>query len=112
MQAWRPFKRTFNLPAGKKFKSNIFPYPKDVPSVYPTQKPVALLTDLIDTFSHPGDTVLDFTMGSGSTGVACVNTGRHFVGIEANAAYFALAQKCISQATLIRTTDEEIKPAA
>ncbi|HGJ5882760.1 DNA-methyltransferase [Arsenophonus sp.] len=112
LQAWQPFKRTFNLPEGKKFKSNLFSYPKDVPSVHPTQKPVALLTDLTDTFSHPGDTVLDFTMGSGSTGVACVKTGRHFVGIEANKAYFAMAEKRIRQAQSIRTTDEEIKPAA
>ena len=85
------YPRVFNLPAGKGHKSNIFTYPKDVPSLHPTQKPAALLADLIQTYSRPGDTVLDFTMGSGSTGQACQQTGRHFIGIEKDDHYFEVA---------------------
>jgi len=66
--------------------------------VHPTQKPVSLLEYLILTYTNEGDTVLDMTMGSGSTGVACVNTGRNFVGIELNIDYFSIAEKRISEA--------------
>ena len=65
---------------------------------HPTQKPVDLLEYLIKTYSNPGDTVLDFTMGSGSTGVACVNTERKFIGIEINEDYFKIAQERIDRA--------------
>jgi DNA modification methylase len=67
--------------------------------VHPTQKPVALMEYLIRTYTHPGETVLDFTMGSGTTGVACVNTGRSFIGIERDESYFTIAQSRI-QSTL------------
>lgn len=60
--------------------------------VHPTQKPVSLLEKLIKAYSNPGETVLDNTMGSGSTGVACVNTGRDFIGIELNQNYFQIAE--------------------
>lgn len=60
---------------------------------HPTQKPVALFEYLIRTYTNEGDTVLDNTMGSGTTGVACVNTGRRFIGIERDAEYFAIAEK-------------------
>ena len=63
---------------------------------HPTQKPVALMEYLIKTYTNVGETVLDFTMGSGTTGVACVNTGRAFIGIEMDADYFAAASKRIS----------------
>ena len=65
---------------------------------HPTQKPVALLEYLIRTYTNEGDTVLDFTMGSGSTGVACVNTNRNFIGIELDERYFKIAQERISNA--------------
>lgn len=65
---------------------------------HPTQKPVALLEYLIKTYTLEGETVLDNTMGSGSTGVACVNTGRSFIGIEQDDKYFAIAQKRITEA--------------
>lgn len=65
---------------------------------HPTQKPVPLLEWLIKSYSRPGDTVLDFTMGSGSTGVACVNTGRRFIGIEKDDAYFETARERIAKA--------------
>ncbi|EDD5834155.1 site-specific DNA-methyltransferase [Salmonella enterica] len=83
--------RVFNLPPGKRHKSNILKYARDRDKYHPTQKPVALLEDLIQTYSNPGDTVLDFTMGSGSTGVACMNTGRRFIGIEKEQRYFDIA---------------------
>lgn len=66
--------------------------------LHPTQKPVALLEYLIRTYTLPSETVLDFTMGSGSTGVACVNTGRKFVGIELDANYFEIAKRRITEA--------------
>jgi site-specific DNA-methyltransferase (adenine-specific) len=67
-------------------------------TVHPTQKPVALMEYLIRTYTNPGETVLDFTMGSGTTGVACANTGRKFIGIERDPEYFAIAQKRIADA--------------
>ena len=65
---------------------------------HPTQKPVALLEYLIRTYTNDGETVLDFTMGSGRTGVACVNTNRHFIGIELDEGYFNIAKKRIEEA--------------
>lgn len=65
---------------------------------HPTQKPVALLEYLIHTYSNEGETVLDNCMGSGSTGVACVNTGRNFIGIELDPGYFAVAAERIHAA--------------
>lgn len=62
---------------------------------HPTQKPVALLEMLVKTYTNEGETVLDFTMGSGSTGVACKNTNRKFIGIELNEEYFKIAQNRI-----------------
>lgn len=59
---------------------------------HPTQKPVALLEWLVKTYTNPGDVVLDPTMGSGTTGVACANTGRRFIGMELDPGYFATAQ--------------------
>ena len=67
-------------------------------TVHPTQKPVPLLEYIIRTYTNEGETVLDFTMGSGSTGVACVNTGRNFIGIELDKGYFDIAQKRIEAA--------------
>ena len=90
--------KIFNLPRGQKYKSNVLEYRKDYSGHHPTQKPVALLEDLICTYTNPGDTVLDFTMGSGSTGVACVNTGRRFIGIELDAGYFEIAERRIKDA--------------
>ena len=60
-------------------------------SLHPTQKPVALLEYLIKTYTLENETVLDFTMGSGSTGVACVNTNRKFIGCELDKGYFDIA---------------------
>lgn len=81
----------FNLWEGKKYKSNILKYKKDYDGHHPTQKPVLLLEDLIKTFSNENDLVVDLTMGSGSTGVACVNTKRNFIGIEMYEVYYNTA---------------------
>jgi site-specific DNA-methyltransferase (adenine-specific) len=65
---------------------------------HPTQKPIELFEYLIKTYTNEGDTVLDNTMGSGTTGVACVNTGRKFIGIEKEKNYFDIAVKRIKEA--------------
>ena len=66
--------------------------------VHPTQKPVALLEQLIQAYSNANDTILDNCMGSGSTGVAAVNTGRSFIGIELDEKYYDIATKRIAEA--------------
>ncbi len=93
-------KSTFNLWEGNKYKSNILKYKKDYNGYHPTQKPVLLLEDLIKTFSNENDLVVDLTMGSGSTGVACKNTNRSFIGIEKDEAYFKIAEQRINARTL------------
>lgn len=73
-------------------------YPKDLlriasekNTVHPTQKPVALMEYLIKTYTNEGETVLDFTMGSGTTGIACINTNRNFIGIELDHNFYNIA---------------------
>jgi site-specific DNA-methyltransferase (adenine-specific) len=66
--------------------------------LHPTQKPVALMEYLVRTYSNEGETVLDFCMGSGTTGVACVNAGRRFIGIEKEPAYVEIARKRLVEA--------------
>lgn len=90
-------------------EDNKFKYPKNVINIktvfnrskekvaHPTQKPVPLMEYLIKTYTNEGETVLDFTMGSGSTGVACVNTNRNFIGIELDEDYFEIAKKRIKR---------------
>ena len=87
----------FNLWEGNKYKSNILKYKKDYNGYHPTQKPVLLLEDLIKTFSNENNLVVDLTMGSGSTGVACKKTGRNFIGIEKDEKYFELAVRRVSE---------------
>ena len=84
---------TFNLWEGKKYKSNILKYKKDYTGHHPTQKPILLLEDLIKTFSNENDLIVDLTMGSGSTGVACKNTNRNFIGIEMDSSYYDIAKE-------------------
>lgn len=66
-------------------------------TVHPTQKPVSLMEYLVKTYTHEGDTVLDFTMGSGTTGVACANLNRNFIGIERDKSYFDIAVERINK---------------
>lgn len=81
----------------QKFPTSILRFAKPHPSttVHPTQKPVELLEWLIRTYTDHGDLVLDNAMGSGSTGVACVRTGRRFIGMELNPGFFDIAKKRI-----------------
>jgi DNA modification methylase len=72
--------------------------PRATGTLHPTQKPVPLLEYLIKTYTLEGETVLDFTMGSGSTGVACKNLNRNFIGIERDDKYFEIAKKRIEEA--------------
>ena len=69
-------------------------------SFHKTQKPVALLEYLIKTYTQEGETVLDFTMGSGSTGVACLNTNRRFIGVEMDEKYFDIGVKRMQESVL------------
>lgn len=77
---------------------SILRFPRDGKREHPTQKPVSLLEYLIKTYTNDGETVLDNCMGSGSTGVACVNTGRNFIGIEKEPSYFDIAKRRIEEA--------------
>ena len=69
---------------------------KDKSGLHPTQKPIELCEYLIKTYTNENDTVLDFTMGSGSTGVACKNLNRQFIGIEKDKKYFDIAKNRIN----------------
>ena len=80
---------------GERFPDTVLNY-KSVKGLHPTQKPVDLLEYLIKTYTNEGELVLDFTMGSGSTGVACVNTNRKFIGIELDDTYFEIAKNRIN----------------
>jgi len=84
-----------------KYPTNILNIKKDTKrngKSHPTQKPVPLMEYLIKTYTNENETVLDFTMGSGSTGVACVNTKRNFIGIEMDSSYFEIAEQRIKEA--------------
>lgn len=87
---------------GRRFPQTVIDIPSEptVNSVHPTQKPVTLMEYLIRTYTNEGDTVLDFTMGSGTTLVACVRTGRNGIGIENDPHYFAIAEKRIAEAQM------------
>lgn len=80
------------------YPTSIVEFPSEGKTVHPTQKPVDLLKYLIKTYSNGGETVLDNCMGSGSTGVACVNTNRKFIGIELDESYFNIAKERIENA--------------
>ena len=80
------------------YPSNVLQFPKDAHCVHPTQKPLALIEYLIKTYTNEGETVLDPCIGSGTTAVAAVNTGRHFIGFETDKNYFDAAQNRIRAA--------------
>ena len=86
--------------ATHRYPKNIIEARRDMPRLHPTQKPVGLLEYLVRTYTNEGDTVLDFTMGSGTTGVACMNTGRKFIGCELEPKYFEIAKQRIEAATM------------
>ena len=76
---------------------DIIEFKHDGKKLHPTQKPVALLEYLIKTYTNEGGLVLDNCMGSGSTGVACVNTNRNFIGMELNSEYYDIAKDRIEK---------------
>lgn len=87
---------TININGGTRYPRSVIKFSNDNHgSLHPTQKPVALLEYLIKTYTLEGETVLDNCMGSGSTGVACINTKRNFIGIEKDEKYFEIAKKRI-----------------
>jgi site-specific DNA-methyltransferase (adenine-specific) len=91
------------------YPSEIIEFGLDPNSVHPTQKPVALMEYLIKTYTNPGDVVLDNTMGSGTTGVAAVQTGRNFIGIEMDEEYYKIAKQRIESAVPV---DEVVQDAS
>ena len=80
---------------GDRYPLSVFEFKRDKDKVHPTQKPVALMEYLVKTYTNQGDIVLDNCMGSGTTGVACKNLGRKFIGIEQDPNYFEIARKRI-----------------
>ena len=80
------------------YPSSVLKIDSEGKTVHPTQKPVPLMEYLIKTYTNEGETVLDFTCGSGSTGVAAVNTNRNFIGIELDPDYFEIAKQRIEEA--------------
>lgn len=82
---------------GKRLPTTVLNFNRVERPLHPTQKPVELLEWLLKTYTNEGDTVLDFTMGSGTTGVACKNLNRNFIGIELDEKYFEIAKKRIEE---------------
>ena len=83
---------------GERYPLTVLEYPRDKSKVHPTQKPVALMEYMIRTYTNEGMIILDNCMGSGTTGVACANTGRKFIGIEMDEKYFEIAKSRVESA--------------
>ena len=86
----------FTVSDGSRYPLSVISFPRDKGKVHPTQKPVALMEYLIKTYTNEGETVLDFTMGSGTTGVAAKNLNRKFTGIELDENYYNIAKERIN----------------
>ncbi len=89
---------------GTRYPKNIIKIIQESKPIHPTQKPVALMEYLIKTYTNQNELVLDFTMGSGTTGVACMNLDRRFIGIELVSKYFQIAKKRIKKAKIKNET--------
>lgn len=83
----------FRCSPDKSMPASVLKIPNAQKTIHPTQKPVALMEYLIRTYTNEGETVLDNCMGSGTTGVACINTCRNFIGMERDEKYFAIAKE-------------------
>ena len=93
-----PITRTRNADDGYRNPKSIIKINKEInTNIHPTQKPVALMEYLIKTYTNEGDTVLDFTMGSFTTAIACLNTKRNFIGIELDEKYFEVGTKRVNE---------------
>jgi site-specific DNA-methyltransferase (adenine-specific) len=99
-------KKEYFRDPNKRLPSSVQEFNREI-GYHPTQKPVPLLEYLIKTYTLEGDTVLDFTMGSGSTGVACKNIGRKFIGIEKDEKYFEIAKKRIETTPALKAGANE-----
>lgn len=99
-QVYRKLKRTPTDISGIKYPRSVLKFinVNSINTEHPTQKPVELYEYLINTYTNPNDTVLDFVMGSGTTGVACMQLGRKFIGCEIDEGYYKIAEKRIKQA--------------
>ena len=82
---------------GSRYPLTLLEFARDKSKIHPTQKPIELMEYLIKTYTNEGEVVLDFAMGSGTTGVACKNLGRDFIGIELDDDYFNIASKRINE---------------
>ena len=93
----------------KNYPIEILEYKRDTDKLHPTQKPVALIEYLINTYTRPGETILDNCMGSGSTAIACINTGRNYIGFELDTNYFDASNHRIQQhkASLTEVCNDE-----
>ena len=94
------FTQTTTINDGSRYPKRVLEFKRET-GKHPTQKPVALLEYLIKTYTNEGETVLDNCMGSGSTGVACVNTGRRFIGMELDEQYYKIAKQRIDDAVFL-----------
>lgn len=103
MSANKKLKDVTTINNGVRYPTSIQQF-KIETGLHPTQKPVALCEYLIKTYTNEGETVLDNCMGSGTTGVACVNTDRNFIGIELDDHYFEVATERINQAQLSKSS--------
>jgi len=103
-ECYRPLdNRTSGSPDGRRYPLSVLEIARDKSHVHPTQKPVRLMEYMIMTYTNEGDIVLDFSMGSGTTGVAAINTGRKFIGIEMDPDYFEIACQRIVQAEIVQS---------
>lgn len=97
-------------PDGSRYPKTVLKF-KQEKGLHPTQKPVDLMEYLIKTYSNEGDTVLDNTMGSGTTGVAAIRCGRKFIGIESDSEYYKIAEDRIqSTAPVLKVTQKPFNP--
>lgn len=95
---------------GERYPVTVLEFPRDKNKLHPTQKPVALMEYMVRTYTNEGATVLDNCMGSGTTGVACVNTNRNFIGMELDQGYFDIAKNRIIEAQENRKEKEKCTP--
>lgn len=93
-------------PDGSRYPKTVLKF-KQEKGLHPTQKPVELMEYLIKTYTNEGDVVLDNTMGSGTTGVACVNSGRKFIGIESDSQYFKVAEERIKNTVPVQKVAQQ-----
>lgn len=99
-------KKAITVNNGKRYPRSVVKYSRDTGRYHATQKPVDLLEYLIKTYSNENEIVLDNTMGSGSTGIACLNTNRYFIGIEMDSGIFKIAKDRIEKHMESRSVSE------